>query len=119
MEVGTSPEVLDRARSNAELGLPLPLRTRLRFVRRLIARLIWPLLRHQTDFNKAVLFELSRLMAEGETSFSRQLAEMGQRLDALSVRTDLIQRQAFLRHEEGVAAVRDDFAQLRAACGSC
>ena len=102
---------LEAAAANVEVGLPVPPRARRRSLKRLIARLGWFLVRRQIDFNAAALSELTTLH-DGVAQLRVKLTEMQTRQDQLSVRTDLVQRQAFLRHEEGMSAVRAEAIEL-------
>lgn len=102
---------LEAAAANVEFGLPVPRRTRLRTVKRLIARLGWFLARRQVDFNASTLAELTALH-DGVLQLRSDVADVQERQDQLSVRTDLIQRQAFLQHEEGLSSVRGEMVEL-------
>jgi O-antigen chain-terminating methyltransferase len=52
---------LSLAEQNADLGLPVAQGSRLRFLRQMIAKATWPMLRHQTLFNHAVLQDIANL----------------------------------------------------------
>jgi SAM-dependent methyltransferase len=71
---------LSEAGKHAQLGLPLAKGTRLRFLKRLTARVNWTFLRHQVAFNEAVTTELE--------SVSDAMSELGAQLAAIRSRTD-------------------------------
>lgn len=121
--VPTSSRTVDRgslqaAAEHVELGLPVPRRVRFRTVKRLIARLGWFLARRQIDFNVVALAELTALhdgmtqLHVDMTELRAQIGDVQTHQDKLSVKTDLIQRQAFVQHEEGLSLVRAEMVDL-------
>jgi O-antigen chain-terminating methyltransferase len=97
-EPGSGP--LDAAIENAEVGLPIPRGTRRRFLKRLVERLNRPFMYRQISFNRAVVAELARL-----DDLRGEVAQFGPRID-------LVQRQAFTREHEALAALRDELVEL-------
>lgn len=114
--------------ARADLGLPIPKGTRFRFPKRVFARLSWIFLRHQVAFNTAVTTELASLrgfLAEQESDLAAlrgllgekesDLAALRELLDqqqtALRVQVDLVQKQAFARHHEGLSALRSELTE--------
>jgi O-antigen chain-terminating methyltransferase len=91
---------LDVAVEDAELGLPIPKGARRRFLKRLVERLNRPFMFRQIAFNRAVVAELARL-----DDLREQVAQLGPRID-------LVQRQAFTREHEALAALRDELVEL-------
>ncbi len=51
----TSPDPLVRAATHARLGLPLPRKSRFRFVKRVVARVTWLTNRHQYLYNQSLI----------------------------------------------------------------
>jgi O-antigen chain-terminating methyltransferase len=95
-----SSGLLDVAVEDAELGLPIPKGARRRFLKRLVERLNRPFMYRQIAFNRAVVAELARL-----DDLCGQVAQFGPRID-------LVQRQAFTREHEALAALRDELVEL-------
>lgn len=91
---------LNEAMSRAELGLPIPKGARFRLLKRVCTRLAWPLLRHQIAYNTAVAAELA------------EIREMLLHLETrLGVQIDLVQRQAFAWHHEGISELRSELVE--------
>jgi len=52
---GPASKHLDVAAANADLGLPVPAGTRLRFVKRILGRVMWVFGRNQATYNHAMI----------------------------------------------------------------
>ncbi|HVC25241.1 MAG TPA: class I SAM-dependent methyltransferase [Acidimicrobiales bacterium] len=104
--------------ANADLGLPVPYGAPHRLVKRIVARLCWPLLRHQVEFNRdllAVLLEQGGTVEHhGHAIFAvREVLEDVQ-LDRSLLReeVELAHQQSFARFHDGVGAIRTEMGEL-------
>lgn len=87
--------LLDRARSAAQLGLPIPVGTRFRFLKRVHARLGWFMTKRQIDHNGAVIAAIDSLAAEIR-DHRRRVAEVLAEVE-MSLRTEVL---AARQHDE-------------------
>jgi hypothetical protein len=64
---GPASKHLEVAAVHADLGLPVPEGTRFRVLKRVLGRLMWPFLRHQSLYNHAMLEAVRELEHAVET----------------------------------------------------
>ena len=104
---------LHAAMENAEIGLPIPKGSRRRFLKRVVERMNRPFMSRQIEFNRAAVAELARLGA-ALSALQSGLDALRDGFDGFGPRLDLVQRQAFTREQEGLAALRDELVELGA-----
>lgn len=76
---------------HAGLGLPVARDAKMRLAKRIVARLLWPFLRHQVEFNRevlAVLVEVRNALAEDIRSLDDRSRSAVARADAVTVDVD-------------------------------
>src|SRR5579875_3740516 len=103
--------VSDEGVADVDLGLPVPPGARHRLARRLVAKLAWPMLRHQVALNRrsaAALDDLASRVARLEGLVERLAeyeARLGQLEGSLAHHSEVLTRQdvALERHEQIVA----------------
>lgn len=104
--------------AHAGLGLPVPYGTPHRLVKRIVARVLWPFLRHQVEFNRdllaGVLEQVGTVEHHGHAIFAVREALEDVQLERglLREEVELAHQQSFARFHDGVGAIRTEMAEL-------
>ncbi|MGD0742188.1 MAG: methyltransferase domain-containing protein [Acidimicrobiales bacterium] len=98
------PERYDSMRAKANFGLPVPRGASGRLLRRMVARLCWPMLRNQVDLNWEVVGELLR--------HDDILLDVLWDRDVLREQVELIHQQSFARLNDAVGMIRSELGEL-------
>jgi len=104
--------------AHADLGLPVPYGTPHRLVKRIVARVLWPFLRHQVEFNRdllaGVLEQVGTVEHHGHAIFAVREALEDVQLERglLREEVELAHQQSFARFHDGVGAIRTEMAEL-------
>ena len=109
---GTGPEAdpVAVATQHADLGLPVPRRTRLRFLKRLVARLGRLVIHHQVAYNHAMVDAVNRLRASVD-----DLRASADQLPASVDQLSAAQAAAETRIGNEIAALRSDLQTVHQA----
>ncbi|MGD0220017.1 MAG: methyltransferase domain-containing protein [Acidimicrobiales bacterium] len=91
-------------RANSDFGLPVERGVRWRFFKRLVARVCWPLLRAQVDFNRELLGELVRHDDILEDVLHDRIL--------LREEVELAHEQSFARLHDAVGAFRTELGEV-------
>ncbi len=89
---------------NASFGLPVPPDAHWKLVRRFVARLCWPMLRHQVDFNRELLGEMVR--------HDDILEDVLWDRDLLRDEVELAHQQSFARLHDAVGIIRTEMGEV-------
>jgi O-antigen chain-terminating methyltransferase len=89
---------------NASFGLPVSPDTHWKLVRRFVARLCWPMLRHQVDFNRELLGEMVR--------HDDILEDVLWDRDLLRDEVELAHQQSFARLHDAVGIIRTEMGEV-------
>ncbi len=89
---------------NASFGLPVSPDAHWKLVRRFVARLCWPMLRHQVDFNRELLGEMVR--------HDDILEDVLWDRDLLRDEVELAHQQSFARLHDAVGIIRTEMGEV-------
>jgi 2-polyprenyl-3-methyl-5-hydroxy-6-metoxy-1,4-benzoquinol methylase len=89
---------------NATFGLPVSPDAHWKLVRRFVARLCWPMLRHQVDFNRELLGEMVR--------HDDILEDVLWDRDLLRDEVELAHQQSFARLHDAVGIIRTEMGEV-------
>ncbi len=98
------PDRYNSLRANASFGLPIGRGVRWRFAKRLVARLCWPVLRSQVEFNRELLGELVR--------HDDILEDVLWDRDLLREEIELAHQQSFARLHDAVGTIRTEMGEI-------
>lgn len=121
-----------QATAHSDFGYPIGGRGPLALPRRLLGRLLWPQVREQIEFNRAVVEVLNNvneslnLLNDLTKSFERAIDNFENAFDnvddaiidadrrdrLMGERLDLVIRQSFIRYHEGVGALQRELAAM-------
>jgi O-antigen chain-terminating methyltransferase len=90
--------------ANASFGLPVGRAVHWRLLRRLVARLCWPILRPQVDFNRQLLGEMVR--------YDDILRDVLRDRDLLREEVELAHQQSFARLHDAVGVIRTEMGDV-------
>ena len=120
---------LSQAEGSANFGYPIRSKGPLGLLQRVIARLLWPLVREQIEFNRAIVEVLNNLntdLRDRTSEFQRAVdnfenafdnvdeafIEADRRERLLGERLDLVVRQSFVRYHEGVGVLQRELSEF-------
>ncbi|HXZ83515.1 MAG TPA: methyltransferase domain-containing protein [Acidimicrobiales bacterium] len=98
------PDRHSSMKANASFGLPVARGSRWRLLKRLVARLSWPVLRPQVEFNRELLGEMVR--------YDDILEDVLRDRDLLREEVELAHQQSFARLHDAVGIIRTEMGDV-------